>query len=262
MTMLQNLLLKIAEEIQRICLKYQIDIFMDGGTQLGAVRHQGFIPWDDDLDFAMRRKDYELFLKVCEKELNPDLYFLHTGKTEKYYPFEFAKIQLVGTEILEDFSKNADVHHGIFVDIFPYDELPMNTLERKMFLYKNLWLKNILWVKCGYGSIQQHKKITYRIFALLGVLFSVEGLKKSRYKLITKYQNSGSTECFTSDYPKVILKTKWFEKKMRYQFEASGFYGFEAYDDFLTALYGDYLIIPPPEKRISHSYYEIDYGPY
>lgn len=97
---------------------------------------------------------------------------------------------------------------------------------------------------------------------LLGVLFSVEGLKKSRYKLITKYQNSGSTECFTSDYPKVILKTKWFEKKMRYQFEASGFYGFEAYDDFLTALYGDYLIIPPPEKRISHSYYEIDYGPY
>ena len=116
---LQQLILLIAKEIARICDKYNIDYYLDGGSMLGAVRHKGFIPWDDDFDIAMKRSDFERFLQVCEKELDKNKYFLQTEWSEKNYCFSFAKVQLIGTHFIEEFSKDADVKHGIFADIFP-----------------------------------------------------------------------------------------------------------------------------------------------
>ena len=123
---LQTAILMIAKEIVRLCDENNIPYFINGGTQLGAIRHKGFIPWDDDFDIGMRRADYEKFLKVCEEQLDHNKYFLQTEDTEKNYAFYFAKIQLKGTSIIEDFSKNVQIEHGIFVDIFPYDNIPDN----------------------------------------------------------------------------------------------------------------------------------------
>ena len=123
---LQTAILMIAKEIVRLCDENNIPYFINGGTQLGAVRHKGFIPWDDDFDIGMRRADYEKFLKVCEEQLDHNKYFLQTEDTEKNYDFYFAKIQLKVTSIIEDFSKNVQIEHGIFVDIFPYDNIPDN----------------------------------------------------------------------------------------------------------------------------------------
>lgn len=259
---LQKFILVIAKEIVRICNKYNIPYFLDGGTQLGATRHQGFIPWDDDFDIAMKRKDYEYFLEVCKLELDSNKFFLQNEWTEDKYAFAFSKIQLVGTEIVEDFSKNVDIKHGIYVDIFPYDNIPDNIIERKFFKFINNLIKNLLWVKCGYGASRHKRTLNYKLMKLLSPLFSVKWMKKTRGRLITKYNNIITKECFTSDYPKNELLNKWFNDFIYYKFEDEQFRGFEESDSFLKTLYGNYMQLPKESERKKHSHYDIDFGNY
>lgn len=164
---LQDTILIIAKEIDKICKENNIDYFMDGGTQLGAIRHRGFIPWDDDFDIGMKRIEYDRFINVCQQSLNKKKFHLETEE-DIGYGFAFAKIHLKGTEIIENFSKNANVDHGIFVDIFPYDNIPDSDLKRTLFLAENHILKNLIWVKAGYGSAEQKRKLSYFLFSLVG----------------------------------------------------------------------------------------------
>ena len=258
---LQDTILIIANEIHRICEDNNIKYFMDGGTQLGAVRHGGFIPWDDYFDIGMERKEYERFIEVCRKDLDKTKYYLETEEDEGY-GFAFAKVHLNDTEIIENFSKKAKVHHGIFVDIFPYDNIPDSYISRRIFLVKNHMLKNLIWVKAGYGSEMQRKKMSYVFFDLIGKIFRLDNLKKIRKKLICKYDGKTTVSCFTSDYPRNFLKTSWLSKRIKYQFEQDFFWGLSDYDSFLNMLYGDYMKLPPKEKRVVHSTYKIDFGPY
>ncbi len=259
---LQLLLLLIAKEIDRICNKHHIDYFLDGGTQLGAIRHKGFIPWDDDFDIAMKRADYEKFISICAEELDKSKFFLQTEWTENKYCFAFAKIRLIGTEIIENFSKNVDVHQGIFVDIFPYDNLPDKESERKKFLRKNYMLKSLLWVKCGYGGPVYEKKVSYKMIKMLVSPIPIALLKKKRNQLIIRFNNINTEYCFTSDYPKFHFRNEWFEKAALYDFEVCRFTGFEQYDEMLTMLYGNYMVLPPEKDRIQHSKYRINFGEY
>lgn len=112
---------KILLEFDRICRKYHIKYILDGGTLLGAIRHFGFIPWDDDADIAMLRKDYNKFCKVCKKELNEGFY-LETKAVNKKYPYSFAKLRLNGTIYKESFLNDLKIHPGIWIDIFPIDK--------------------------------------------------------------------------------------------------------------------------------------------
>lgn len=258
---LQDTILIIAKEIDKICKENNIDYFMDGGTQLGAIRHKGFIPWDDDFDIGMRRAEFYRFIDVCQQSLNKNRFHLETEK-DIGYGFAFAKIHLKGTEIVENFSQNANVDHGIFVDIFPYDNIPDSDLERTLFLAENHMLKNLIWVKAGYGSAKQKQKVSYFLFSLVGKPFSLKWLKNRRRKLICKYNNRITEYCFTSDYPKNHLRTKWLDNRKQYSFENLAFYGLKDYDSFLRTLYGNYMQLPPPEQRIVHSNYKIDFGPY
>ena len=259
---LQLLILLIAKEIDRLCNKHHIDYLLDGGSQLGAIRHKGFIPWDDDFDIAMKRADYEKFIGICAEELDKSKFFLQTETSENKYCFAFAKIRLIGTEIIENFSKNVDVHQGIFVDIFPYDNLPDKESERKKFLKKNYILKELLWVRCGYGGPVYEKKMSYKMLKLLISPIPIALLKKRRNQLITRFNNLSTEYCFTSDYPKFHLRNEWFEKAALYDFETYKFPGFEQYDEMLTTVYGNYMVLPPEKDRIQHSKYKINFGKY
>lgn len=259
---LQQLILLIAKEIARICDKYDIDYYLDGGSMLGAVRHKGFIPWDDDFDIAMKRSDFERFLQVCEKELDKNKYFLQTEWSEKNYCFSFAKLQLRGTHFIEEFSKDADVKHGIFADIFPFDNLPDGFWKRKWLLWKNHILKNMIWVKCGYGAVKQRKSFRYKIFKIISIPFSIETIKRKRYTIITKSNVRQTEMCFTSDYPQEIIRNSWLNAPVYYKFESERFKGIQQYDDYLTVLYGDYMKLPDEKDRVAHSKYDIDFGPY
>lgn len=262
MNKLQKILVDITDDVVDICEKNQIEYFIDSGTLLGAVRHHGFIPWDDDIDLVMTRSNYEKFLKACERDLDKNKYFLQTGETEKYYPYEFAKVQLNGTSIMEDFSRNAKVHHGIFIDVFPMDEIPDSVKSSRWFKLHNKILENLLWIKCGYGTKERRSKPSNRVLAFISLFVSVDFLKKRRRKFCTQYNGQGYRNYFLSDFPNDIRQKDWYSKTGIYDFEDKQYVGPTDYDAFLKNCYGDYMTLPAPEDRVSHTTEEIDFGPY
>ena len=259
---LQRAILMIAKDAIALCEKYNIKYFINSGTQLGAIRHKGFIPWDDDFDIGMKRLDYEKFINICKNELDPEKYFVQTEYTEPYYAFAFGKIQLKDTCILEDFSKNVPIQHGIFIDIFPYDNIPDNSVKRTFFLLINQILKNLLWIKCGYGEEIHKKQFSYKFLSVIAYMFSVEKLKEIRRNLLNQYNNIRTDKCISSDYPKERLDNRWFANLVKYKFEDAEFFGFKDCDNYLKCLYGDFMKIPSKSERVTHTNSEIDFGPY
>lgn len=135
---LQAVELEIVKEIARICEAEKIQWFLVGGSVLGAVRHGGFIPWDDDVDVGMLRFDYERFIRACAKRL-PDKYFLQTLNTDEGYHLGYAKIRVNGTLYIQENVASRRMHHGVFADVYPIDEVPDSArARRRQKLYSNL----------------------------------------------------------------------------------------------------------------------------
>ena len=122
---IQKCELEILSEIDRICVRHRIPYFAIGGTALGAIRHKGFIPWDDDIDIAMERNEYNRFLSYASKELGSS-FFIQNIDSEPDSPFYFTKIRKNDTQFVECYLKEAGIHQGIFVDIFPFDHINNN----------------------------------------------------------------------------------------------------------------------------------------
>lgn len=125
--------LRLLEEMDRVCREIGVGYFICGGTMLGYMRHQGFIPWDDDVDVAMLRKDYEKFLKEAPQYLEEN-FFLQTRETDPNIPYLFSKIRLENTEYCTAYNINRDFHKGLCLDIFPFDYVPNDLDERKKFV--------------------------------------------------------------------------------------------------------------------------------
>ena len=124
-------LVEILKEIIRVCDSLHIDYFIQGGTAIGAFFNQGFVPWDDDIDLGMTRDDYERFIQEAPGALS-DGYFLQCFETQPGTPFYFAKVRKNGTLFVEKPYVGMDIHHGIFVDIFPFDNVPDNPRIEKI----------------------------------------------------------------------------------------------------------------------------------
>ena len=256
----------LADEVKRICEKFHLRFFMIAGTMLGAVRHKGFIPWDDDMDFGMPRDDYDRFISLCETELDKEKFYLQTDEKEKFYPFNFAKLRPNNTKVEEEFSHNAQVHQGIYIDIFPVDVVPDNKI-RKAIQYGQFWIvRNLLWVKCNYGSSARRKNISYKAAFAISHLFSVYMLKMVKRKCITRYRGCKSQYVVVSDgnygLKKETLLSEWVQDTDNYVFEDRVFPGIKAYKEYLTYFYGDYMQIPPVEQRNHHLRYKVDFGIY
>lgn len=250
---LKSAILFIADEIDRICRKYNITYTISSGTMLGAIRHKGFIPWDDDFDIEMRRDEFERFITICDKELNNNIFYLQTDKTEQFYAYSFAKIQLNGTLFMEDFSSNVPIHHGIFVDIFPLDKVPNNRIKASIMKINNHIIKSMIWIKCGYGTLQHKKKFSYWLLRIAAAFFKLETLKLFRRDLLNKYNSNPTNYFFISDYPRYRLKCTWYETFCEYNFNGHLFYGLKNYDEYLKEMYGDYMVLPPEAERYNHS---------
>lgn len=264
---LHSLELEIAKEVKRICEKNNIKYFLTAGSALGAVRHGGFIPWDDDMDIGMLRDDYERFVTACKTELG-DRFFLQTWDTDKEYPFSYAKIRLNGTRFVESFSENSGMHNGIFVDIFPFDNVPDSKLCRKIQSYKYFICKRLLWIKKGMGkNLKSSKKQMqkYYIFLWFSKLFQYDNVKEY-YKKIQKKYNNQITEKIVTDgsysYFKESIARCWADELKPILFENEEFLTYKNREEYLSYFYGDYLKLPPPEKRNRHEALEIDFGEY
>ena len=251
--------LEIGKEIKRVCDENGIKYFLDSGTLLGAIRHKGFIPWDDDMDMGMLREDYERFIEIAPKELKPE-YFLQTWKTDKSYPYAFAKIRK-GTVFIEAVSQKTNAHNEIFVDVFPYDIYPDDETVRTKLTKKIMLLKYSLWMKDGMTPWLRHKSVLDRLLVKAKyVPHYFYALTHSRDAMIAEYEklmpmhNAETSKYYVEQsggtpFGKWIIPTECFKDFIEVKFEDTMFLVPEKYDLYLKTVYGDYMQLPPVEKR-------------
>jgi len=248
---LQAELLDLLIEFDRICNKYDIPYFLYGGTLLGAIRHKGFIPWDDDIDVAMFRDDYNKFKSIVEIELDKDKYFFQNQETDKFYNWVFARLRKNNTVYKREGQEHLKYHDGIFIDIFPLDDISENKFKQNLTLYMCKLCKKALWAPVG---IKYGKNIIHRnVFKLLNLI--------PRSRIISIYEyfaikfNKQKTGLIASHNAfSIVLKKEWYESSKKVEFEGLKFNAPAQYHEFLKARYGDYMKLPPKEDRVGHHY--------
>lgn len=250
-------------QVDRICKKHNIKYYLIGGSALGAVRHGGFIPWDEDIDIGMFRKDYETFLSVCGESLN-DKYFLQTNKTDLEYPILYAKIRANYTTFVEKESKEMGkkIHQGIFIDIFPIDNVPdSKILARIQFLLVHFFI-SIASTRAGNFSNNKYKRIIKKLYSYIFIrAFKKETLDSIASNIAAYYKNKPTEKVanlFGRYRTKEIVPRDYFGDSRFIEFEGNYLPIPELYHEYLSQIYGDYMKLPPLEKRSIHNLVYVD----
>ncbi len=259
----------VLKEIKRVCEKNNIPYFLIGGTLIGAIRHKGFIPWDDDIDIAMLRPDFERFLEVCKTDLGQE-FFLQTPLNESNCAdYGLARIRLNETKIIIESRKSAKLHEGFYVEVFPYDKLPDNKISQ--FFYGNWFpvLKRVYAIRKGYKPHPRtlYARVAVNFFNALLKPVSTEKLKKKLDSYHLKYAQKNTKKLFLLSgawgYKRESHPVERFAQFTTAEFEGETFTIPADYDGFLKEQYGNYMELPPPEKRVNHhKIIEMDYGKY
>ena len=249
-----KLLLNIAKEFDRICTKHNIPYYMLGGTMLGAVRHKGFIPWDDDMDFGIPREFYNQFKEICKTELNTRYKFINEDNSE-YAILGIGKIIDTNTLMQEIYSIDCDEKIGINIDIFPLDYtnsskgiFSLNKRMRMLFKLQKLLFVNsdnrkgiMKWIAKFARIILPLNKKT--LISYINKKFLIRN-KSKRNKYIFNVAGAWGT--------KELIPKAIFGEPTKYRFEDIELYGVEDYDKYLRSLYSDYNQLPPENKRHIH----------
>ena len=245
-----------------ICEAHQLTYFCVGGTVIGAVRHGGMIPWDDDIDIAMPRPDYERFLKLC-KTIDLGHYELATPEM-KGYPFFFSKFCDKDTSLIE--IENVPCLYGIFIDIFPIDGTSSDKAEATRLMKTFKRISNKIDATIAHLTFREYISLLFQpkqwgrmAFQTAAFFFGRETIRK---RLINKLNDIATSHDFnTSQYianyggawaEKEIHPKEWILPLTKKQFEDTEVYIPGNYHEYLTQMYVDYMQLPPEEKRISH----------
>lgn len=256
-------LIEILDAVVEVCEKNHLQYFLAYGTCLGAIRHEGFIPWDDDVDIAMPRKDYDRFVRICKTELPDGFYYQGIENEEKYWLL-FGKVRKRDTVFVEE-SIGAGVlgecKLGIYIDVFPYDAITGFGWKSKLTEWVINKLKVVLFLKAE-NELNNHSnklkqyisrlipsKLIVRLYFYLIKKISVENPHK-----YVSFSAPYSIECgcISVDGTGIALSRKRFGMK---QYNVP-----EQYDEYLRSLYGNYMELPPIEKRKTHKPVKIDFG--
>ncbi len=258
----QLCMLEILKEFKRACCVLGLHYFLDSGTLLGAVRHQGFIPWDDDIDVGMLRKEYDYFLEKAPEVLS-DKYFLQTWYSDENYGLAFAKLRMKNTVYLEEGAKDTNAENGFYIDIFPYDEFPLSVKDRKCQGRRYDLLRRALLVKAGYtpwimssGPFRRgFKKVLYWPIIIFSAMHSRAKLISMYEEMCTMYNGENTGLLFeqagASNYGKWVIPASCFSAFEELLFENEYFSVPKDYDVYLKAAYGDYMELPPENDRIN-----------
>lgn len=271
MNKLQTQLLDVLNVFDEISKKHGIEYGLYGGTFLGAVRHKGFIPWDDDVDVILKREDYDKLIKILSNESNlPENYFFQSFENSRRYANSTPKIRSNKMDITERMPKTQDIHYGPWIDLFVWDNMPEDIKERKK-LYKKLKLiDNIIFIFVFMQYIPERKGIQNRIRGVIQkinellypIYFFVNPLIKYRYRLatsfnnkVTKYKGVANYNFYKDfeEFESNVIESSLLDDTSDYIFENETFTSYKNFDEILKKFYGDYMTPPNVEDQVTHN---------
>lgn len=249
--------LEILQNFISACEKMNLTYFIGFGTLLGAVRHGGFIPWDDDIDVYMPREAYDEFVKNGHKFL-PENYFVQTIESEPLYALNFAKLRDSNTTLVERHVIDIDINHGVFIDIFPLDGyikgknklLDLRAKDVPVFQEED---KNAI----SNAINGFNKKFLYKIGETLPNKLKTDLSKRAVPKDNPKYEDCEYVACLVDSFSIIPMKKEIFGKGVLIEFEGIKVNAPENCDEYLKKIYGDYMKLPPKEQRENHHNFHI-----
>lgn len=258
---LQKVILLIAKDIDELCRKNHIEYYLLGGSAIGAIRHKGFIPWDDDLDIIMDSVNYEKFIRVCREQLDKDKYYFQEGL--KDWPLYFSKVKLKGTllEEFEGYATNEEMK-GIYVDIFKMDNVSSNPLiARWQYVCGKYYL-------CYQLSQRTYKSASLKKRLMIALSFPCR-IPVIRRFIRHQIERLNNQECDywgfyygRTKFKSAVIKRSLFGKPLLVPFEDTFFPVAEHYHEYLTQVFGNYMQLPPVEKRVGLHLLSVDFGKY
>lgn len=246
--------LELIREVKRICDKCNIHYNMVGGTMLGAVRHHGYIPWDDDADIGFLRKEYEKFRRACRTELDTGKYYFQDCRDTPGYRWGYGKLRRKDTEFIRLNQEFMPYIQGISIDIMPFDNVPDSHIARKIHKFVCFLYRKAFWSAVGRKTEKNIlKKNLYRLLYLI----PEERLVQSYQRWIDHCMGMGHTKqvrILTFPTPKTVYgyDREWYTCLRFYVFEDCRLPGARDFDGYLKVKYKNYMELPPVEKRKVH----------
>lgn len=242
-------------QLDKVCRKYNLHYVLWAGTLLGAARHKGFIPWDDDMDVAMLREDYEKLLSHADEFAAP--YFLQNTNTDPEAGYSHAKIRNSNTTAWNKLWGYRDYNYGIYIDVFPFDDLVLEGRKERLLEAEELSVKNSLWMKSPspYKNAWDEMRINtlgevdiVKNYNRIQELCTCVGVGKSEkvalsYKKVRKIENG---------YPRSLFTNVMYAPYEQYSFPIP-----VDYESYLVYAYGDWRQFPPVEKRVNKHWHTI-----
>ncbi len=261
LTNIQKMIIEIFDYIYNYLEKNNVEYYMLGGTLLGAIRHEGFIPWDDDIDIGIPRKQYEIFLEKIVEDL-PEYLKLQTYLNSESHHYYFSRI--VDTRHnLKRLGSIKERNECVWVDIFPLDGMPNNFIIRKIHMLKLLVARAMYHISCfeKVNLKRPNRPLSERVIIKF-VMITGFGRKQNTYKWLNKidkllkkysYENSNYIVNFMGQYKfKEMFPKCYYGNGKKYKFENYMLFGPENYNGVLRQMYGDYMIPPKDSEKNAH----------
>lgn len=250
---LQLIQLELLKEADRICKKCGIKYNIIAGTLLGAVRHGGYIPWDDDADVALLRPEYEKFRKACKTELDKTRFVFQDHRNTKGYRWGYGKLRMKNTLFLREYQEHMPYFQGVFIDIFPLDNVPNNYYLRCLHNLGCFCIRKVLWSEVG--KYADKSGVMRKIYAALSKI-PIDKVFET-YHFFIALSNSKKTKwvrilTFPAPNDQYGYLRKWYENSTKFKFEGIEFDGIKDYDGYLSFKFGEYMELPSEDKRKVH----------
>ena len=250
---LQLIQLELLKEVDRICRKCDIKYNIIAGTLLGAVRHGGYIPWDDDADVALLRPEYERFRNACQAELDTSRFVFQDHRNTNGYRWGYGKLRMKDTLFLREYQERMPYFQGVFIDVFPLDNVPDHYLHRCIHNFECFCIRKVLWSEVGkYADKSKVKRFAYRVLSRIPLDKVFD-----RYQHFMEKGNRKETKMvriltFPTPNRYFGYYRRWYQNSREMMFEGACFIGIRDYDEYLSFKFGEYMKLPPEEKRKVH----------
>lgn len=250
---LQMIELEMLIELDRICRKNGIQYTIIGGTLIGALRNEGFIPWDDDIDVAMLREEYEKFRIACKKDLDRTRFYFQDHRNTKGYRWGYGKLRRKETLFLREYQEHMPYKQGIFLDIFPHDGVPDDYLRRVMHNFHCFIIRKLLWSEVG--KVAEKNWLKRKVYYIMSKV-PEKKIFTAYHRLIYKSNQKKTKRVRALMFPtfgkEYGYDRNWFEPGQDVMFQGHMFQCMKGAREYLKFSYGDYMQLPPIEKRKVH----------